>query len=91
MSRINTGRHRALPLYLLLASLLLVAGCGTTTSPSVPVCPPQPSAELPPGLKKRPGPPPALTPNYWKAESARLTSWPMPATTAPGPLPTWRI
>ncbi|MFV9492177.1 hypothetical protein ACNUI5_09145 [Pseudomonas aeruginosa] len=37
-----------------------------------------------------PGPPPALTPNYWKAVSARLTSWPMPAITGNGLSPTWR-
>lgn len=77
-------------LCLLLASLSLAAGCGTTTTPSAPICPRQQPAELPPALKKRPGPPPALTPNYWKAVSARLTSWPMPAITGNGLSPTWR-
>lgn len=33
-------------------------------------------------------PPPVLTPNYWKAVSLRQTSWPMPRTTAAGPVTT---
>ena len=41
-------------------------------------------APLPPLLKKRPGPPPALTPNYWKAASLPLTFLPTPRTTACG-------
>ena len=48
------------------------------------------AAEPTPALKKRPGPPPALTPNYWKAALPQQTSWPMRVTTAPGPSPTWR-
>ncbi|MGC8382951.1 lysis protein [Pseudomonas aeruginosa] len=37
-----------------------------------------------PALKQRPGPPPVLTPSYWKAASLRRTSWPLPRTTGPG-------
>ncbi len=46
--------------------------------------PPLEPLVVPPSLKKRPAPPPALTPNYWKAASLPPTSWLTPRTTAAG-------
>ncbi len=84
MSRPYTGRRLMSRLLLSLAVCSLVVGCATTTPLSAPICPPLEPLVVPPSLKKRPAPPPALTPNYWKAASLPPTSWLTPRTTAAG-------
>lgn len=87
MSRLITGLRLMQWFSLSLVACSLLAGCATTTPPLV--CPPQEQAPLPPTLRKRPAPPPALTPNYWKAVSPPQTFLPTPKTTACGRATFW--